>query len=223
VTSLREQIAQRKSAKKYAANIKVEKAKIESAKRKRDYDNKIDYIPQLEWFSSSYYTYFNLIKDKLQSNKLVINDLLQHFVQLHRFTFWSCDYDFSNIRLIVESLFDKYVGDFDLSNVEQILNSPISIHYKQRDLLMQFMDLLPSLVFTIKSRQLFAIANSEMIVKHNSWCNLTKPSLAKFIDWDGVKEAQNLLRLKINAKMLYVAARDKKVLIYTETGDIEEL
>ncbi len=88
---------------------------------------------------------------------------------------------------------------------------------------MQFMDLLPSLVFTIKSRKLFAVANNKMIVGHNAWCNLIKPILAKFIDWDGVEKAQEILRLKINAKMLYLAARDKKVLIYTETGDIEEL
>lgn len=223
MTSLREKMAQRKAAKKYAENMKVEKAKIESAKRKRDYDNKIDYIPQVEWYSSSDYAYFNLMKDKLQSNNLVINDLLQHFVQLHRFTFWNCDYDFSNIRSIIEDLFDKYVGVFDLSNVEHVVNNSITIHYKQRDLLMQFMDLLPSLVFTIKSRKLFAVANSEMIVGHNAWCNLTKPILAKFIDWEGVEKAQEILRLKINSKTIYKAARDKKVLIYTETGDLEEL
>ncbi len=123
MSSLREQIAKRKAAKKYAANMKAEKNKIESAKRKRDHDDKIDFIPQLEWFSNSYYAYFNLMKDKLQSNNLVINDLLQHFVQLHRFTFWNCDYDFSNIRSIIEDLFDKYVGVFDLSNVEHVVNN----------------------------------------------------------------------------------------------------
>lgn len=223
MTSLREQIAQRKAAKKYAENMKAEKAKIDTAKRKRDWDVKIDFIPQLEWYSSPYYAYFNLMKDKLKSNNLVINDLLQHFVQLHRFTFWQCDYDFSNIRLIVERLFNKYLNKFNLLNVEEILNNPISIHYKQRDLLMQFMELLPSLVFSFKSRKLFAIANSEMIVGHNAWCNLTKPHLTTFIDWEGVEEAQNILRLKLNSKVIYEAARDKKVLIYTETGDIEEL
>lgn len=222
MTSLREQIAQRKQAKKFAQQLKAEKTRLEAAKRKRDRDVKVDNIPFYEWCGSPYYAYFNLMKAKVQSNNLIIDDLLQHFVQLHRFTFWECDYDFSNIRVIIESLFDKYVADFDLTNVEQIINKPVSIHYKQRDLLMQFMELLPGMVFSHTSRKAFALANSEMIVGHNAWCNATKPQLSKFVDWQGVAEAQEILRLKLNSKMLYVAARDKKVLIYTETGDLEE-
>lgn len=223
MTSLREQIAQRKQAKKFAQQLKAEKIRIEAAKHKRDRDIKIDNIPFYEWTGSPYYTYFNLMKAKIASNNLVVNDLLQHFIQLHRFTFWECDYDFSNIRVIIENLFDKYISEFDLSNVEQIINKTVSIHYKQRDLLLQFMDMLPSLVFSHTSRKEFALANSEMIIGHNVWCNATKPHLAKFVDWAGVEEAQELLRLKINSKMLYQAAINKKVLVYTDTGDFEEL
>lgn len=211
MTSLREQVAQRKQAKKFTEQMKAEKSRIEAAKRKRDRDSKIDFIPTLEWYSSPYYAYFNLMKDKIQSNNLVVNDLLQHFIQLHRFTFWQCDYDFSNIRVIVEGLFDKYVSEFDLSNVEQIINKPISIHYKQRDLLLQFMNLLPSLVFSHTSRKEFAHANSEMIIGHNIWCKATKPHLANFVDWGGVEEAQEILRLKLNSKMIYQAAINNMV------------
>lgn len=221
--SLREQIAQRKAVKKYAANMKAEQARLAAAKRERDRSAKMDNIPFYEWVGSPYYAYFNLMKNKIRENKLVIDDLLQHFVQLHRFTFWECDYDFSNIRTIIESLFDKYLVNYNLSNVENIIHNPVLIHYKQRDLLMQFMELLPSMVFSHTSRKAFAEANSEMIVGHNIWCNSTKPHIIKFIDWQGVEAAQEILRLKLNSKMLYKAARDKKILIYTETGDFQEV
>lgn len=163
------------------------------------------------------------MRDKITANKIVIDDLLEHFVQLHRFTFWECDYDFSNIRQIVESLFDKYLSDYDLSNVETIIRNPVSIHYKQRDLLLQFMNVIAADIFSYTSRTKFAETNAEMITSHNIWCNLTKPCIVKFIDKKCIAEAQEILRLKLNAKKIYEAVRDKKVLIYTENGDIEEL
>lgn len=219
--TLKEQLQRQKEIKNKIIMERSERQRQEKIKRNHNSALKNDFIPFYEWQGSTYIVYLELMRSKLSNNSHTINDLLQHYIQLHRFTFWECDYNFSNIRLIIEELFNKYLGDITEEQLKLIIDSPISIHYKQRNLLMQFLEIVVKYVFNFNSRTKFAIANNDMITCHNAYCNMVKPILMKYASLEGIKEAQLLLRKKLASKEIYLAEKQNKVIIYTETGDIE--
>lgn len=174
-------------------------------KNKIDHANALnDFIPPHEWVSSTYGIYLTRLQNKINGNNLRIDDLLNELPQLHRLTFFPCEYDFKNIREIVESIFTNYLNDKSLDEAFNVRQYPISIHYKQRQLLNKFIQVIANDIITkFKSRRLFAEANAEMIINHQLYCNLGNNIVTRFSDWEGVNEAKKTLDLRLKSKERY--------------------
>lgn len=126
-------------------------------------------------------------------------------------TYWKCDYDFSNIREVIEAIFVEYLSNYDLDNVTPIIKNKINIHYKRRELLVMFINVMCEIIPTYKSRRLFAIDNAEMIINHHAYCLLAKPVVGKFCDWEGVKEAQQIIACRAESKERYLVIKQCKI------------
>lgn len=179
-----------------------------------------DIINPLEWVGSSYNGYMSRLVESIQNNKLLIEDLVLDFVQLHRFTFFPCDYDFSSPRKIIEKLFSKYLIMYDLSNVEQIRKRKIRLYKPQQDILVEFIQVIRQIIFAYKSRYKFTQDNAEMISSHNAYCALINDNILRFENVQKVKDAQEDIRLKLNEKKIAKALKQKQKVFVDETGDI---
>lgn len=163
-----------------------------------------DFIPPHEWVSSTYGIYLTRLQNKINDNNLHIDDLLNEFPQLHRLTFFPCEYDFRNIREIIEGVFTNYLNNKSLDEACDIRQQSISIHYKQRELLNRFIQVIANDIITkFKSRWLFAEANAEMIINHQLYCNIGGNIVTRFSDWEGVNEAKKTLDLRLKSKERY--------------------
>lgn len=179
-----------------------------------------DIINPLEWVGSSYNGYMTRLVDSVKTNKFLIEDLVLDFVQLHRFTFFPCDYDFSSPRKIIEKLFSKYLIMYDLSNVEKIRKRKIRLYKPQQDILVEFIQVIRKIIFSYKSRYKFTKDNAEMISSHNAYCALIDDNILRFENVQKVKDAQEDIRLKLHEKEISKALKNKQQVFVDETGDI---
>ena len=217
--TLKEQLAAKKAAKAKHKTQQAEKHRIESIKRERDWKRKNDVISPIEFGVSTYKIYLDKIKLHLKNNDLTIDDILQSFIQLHRFCFLETEYDFTNIRTIIESLFDKHCSEIGDEATTEQLTKKINIHYKQRELLHQFCTVIYSYIASFKSRTVFAESNLDMITGHQAYCALIKPVIARFISKEDVAEAQKIIRQRAHGKELYTQSIAGKLIITGPTGD----
>ena len=206
--TLKEQMAAKKQAKKARINKQlIEYANRENQKRQRK--GLQDFIPMTEWATSSYALYFDSFKSKLEDNSLLIHHLISEFPQLHRMTFWNTEYDLTGIRKIIEGTFDKHLLDDDVETVQLKAYNPVKIHYKQRELLLNFVKTMYSIICKYKSRRAFAYDNAEMINNHHLYCGLAKVTVHKFCDWEGVSEARTLIEERVNCKADYLKTKNE--------------
>lgn len=200
-------VSQMMEQKRQAKAIKLAKASIANAERiaKKSRDRGLnDYIPLYKWQSSSYGIYLGQLKNAVQKNKLIIDDIVQQLPQLHRLTFFPCGYDFRNIRKIIEGVFQRYVFALSVDEALEIKNNPINIHYKQRELLSKFIDVLGTeIIPRYTSRLKFAQDNSEMIINHELYCKIGNNIVTRFSDWEGVAEAKTIIQTRIDSKATY--------------------
>jgi len=205
-----------KQANKLAAN---EKSRLEEIKKERDWKLTHDFISPIEFGCSTYKIFLDKVKKSLADNTITLDVLFEEMVQLHRFTFLETEYDFSNIRIIVEDLFTKYGSEFiDTATPEQ-LATKLNIHYKQRELLHKFCTVIYAKVASFTSRTVFATANLDMLTGHQAYCGITKPVLARFICREGVIDAQETIRQRVHQKDIYNAALAGKQITIDASGD----
>lgn len=217
--TLKEQMQAKKQAKQARLIQQADDFKIKQLKRERDWKLRNDNISPVEFGCSTYKIYLDRIVNQLEENNLTVQDLTADFVQLHRFTFLDTDYDLSNIRTIIEQLFDKYCHDLgDTATIEQ-LSVKMNIHYKQRQLLIKFCEIIYAKIASFKSRTVFANGNLSMITDHLCYCGLANPTINRFIARDDLKEAQEIIRQRVHSKELYKNAVNKKQIFIDVTGD----
>lgn len=217
--TLKEQLKAKKEAKQARIIKQNEEIRIKQLKTERDWKNKNDVISPIEFGVSTYKLYLDRIKTQLKDNNLTVNDLVQDYIQLHRFCFFDTEYDFTNIRVIIESLFDKHCSDIKDYATKEQLATKVSIHYKQRELLHQFCGVIYLHIASFKSRTVFANCTLDMLTGHLAYCGLIKPTIARFISKSDVAEAQEIIRQRVHAKELYKEAIAGKRILIETTGD----
>lgn len=217
--TLKEQMQAKKQAKQARLAKQNDDYRIKQLKRERDWKLRNDNISPIEFGASTYKIYLDRIVTQLNANILTVQDLTADFIQLHRFCFLDTDYDLSNIRQIIEQLFDKYCNDLGDTATPKQLSARVSVHYKQRELLIKFCEIIYAKIASFKSRTVFANANLNMITDHLCYCGLAKPVISRFIARDDLKEAQDIIRQRVHSKELYKNAIEKKQIFIDSTGD----
>lgn len=86
-----------------------------------------DIISKFEWIGSIYYQFYDKLYTNVMQNKCTVQTLVEDIAQLHRLTFLPCDYDLSEVRQLIEDLFDQYLTGHDVESAESIADQPVDI------------------------------------------------------------------------------------------------
>lgn len=174
-----------------------------------------DFIPPSEWEGGAGAKYHLIVSKLLAEGNITTQDLLDHFVQLHRFTFWNCDYDFSRERKIIERVFEKYITD------DSQANAKVFIHYKHRQLLQAMLDEVWNSTKSFDSRLAYGQATADYIIEHNIYCGLSKCVVGRYIDQNEIKSVLNDMRFTLNIQE--IAKKAKQGIMTLPDESINEL
>jgi hypothetical protein len=195
-------------------------------KRNKKYNplRRDDYISRIEHLSSTLTPNSIKIKNILLENNFTVKDLISYGMMLYQQTYMydqlTPDFNASNVRNWIEKEFNKLNDIKTKDELKPILSCKIKIHWKIRDLLVQFIEEIYTLTCGITSRNTYAKIINEAIICSNIRINLVATSMRKFVDIKDVMTSQESCRKRLKRNELIQAKQDGKIAYFDETGDI---
>ena len=192
-----------KKAKKAQTILKQQTRNMEREAKKFKSKADDDYIPFYEWATSSYAQYIGPLKQRIIDNKITYFDLAENFTQLHRLTYFPCEYDFANVRKMIEKVMHKYLYAYDMESVKEVYTKQVNLHWYHREMFVTFLTILAERLSGFRSRKEFATMNADMILNHELATKIRNITANRFIDWSIVAEAKIHVDSRRTAKEVY--------------------